>query len=144
MGRNNNSRAAWYESPIAGRVWLESSWEKQCAETFDKHGVRWERPKTRFKWADQEGIDHHYYPDFYLLDYDIYLDPKNPWQQKKDRYKLEQIRKMYPIDLRILNREQIEEKALLGMLSEMSPKQESNLSPQTYQVRVPPAELLGQ
>lgn len=121
MGRNNNSKAAWYESPIAGRVWLESSWEKQCAEVFDKHNIQWERPKTRFKWTDKDEIEHHYYPDFYLIKYDVYLDPKNPWQQEKDKYKLEQVRKNHLINLYILNRKDINEESLLTFISKLEP-----------------------
>lgn len=126
MGRNNNSRAAWYESPVAGRVWLESSWEKQCAEIFDRHNIQWERPKTRFLWVDESGKSHHYYPDFYIPHLDLYLDPKNPWQQKKDRYKLEQVRKNHAIHLLILDKASIEEAVLLKTLEEWSRRRNSN------------------
>lgn len=126
MGRNNNSRAAWYESPIAGRVWLESSWERQCAEIFDSHNIKWERPKTRFLWKDETGKPHHYYPDFYLPNHDLYLDPKNPWQQKKDRYKLEQVRQNHAINLLILDKASIEKEPLLRTLEEWSRRRNSN------------------
>jgi hypothetical protein len=129
MGRNNNSHAAWYDSPIAGRVWLESSWERQCAEIFDKHQVQWERPKTRFLWIDQDGKSHHYYPDFYLPCFDLYLDPKNPWQQEKDAYKLARVRENHSIKLVILNKEEIKEEALLKMLKEL--EQTANIASQS-------------
>jgi hypothetical protein len=58
-------------------VMLDSSWELALAKTLDKNNIKWVRPDP-VKWTDESGIQHNYFPDFYLLDYDIYLDPKNP------------------------------------------------------------------
>lgn len=33
----------------------------------------------QFIWEDTKGIKHRYYPDFYLPEYDVYLDPKNDY-----------------------------------------------------------------
>ena len=57
---------------------LDSSYEVRVAETLDRNGVRWERC-PRFFFTDLEGIQHHYTPDFYLPDYNVYLDPKNDY-----------------------------------------------------------------
>lgn len=138
MGRNNNSRAAWYESPIAGRVWLESSWERQCAEILDKHAIPWERPKQRFAWIDPKGASHHYYPDFYLPRHDVYLDPKNPWQLKKDEFKLAAVRANHPITLLILDRKAIEEDVLLALLKTHEPCARIELASESYQDPVLP------
>ena len=54
---------------------LDSSYEVLLAEDFDKNNVRWIRP-TRFLYRIND-VDHYYTPDFYLPDYDVYLDPKN-------------------------------------------------------------------
>jgi len=58
-------------------VMLDSSWELALAKSLDKNNIRWIRPEP-VKWIDASGIQHNYFPDFYLVDYDIYLDPKNP------------------------------------------------------------------
>jgi hypothetical protein len=56
-------------------VMLESSWEKEIAEFLDFHNVVWIRPTYIVYKTDK---DHLYFPDFYLPDYNLYLDPKNP------------------------------------------------------------------
>lgn len=122
MCRNRNSHAGWYQSPVAGRVWLESSWEVQCAQVFDSHNVRWLRPKKGFEWYDPNGIKHKYYPDFYLPDYDLYLDPKNPWERQKGAYKLEQIKKHHSIRLILLDKHEIQESVLLELLKSEPPR----------------------
>ena len=49
--------------------------------------VEWERP-IPLNWMDSEGVKHRYYPDFYLPEYNIYLDPKNSYLMKKDEEKI--------------------------------------------------------
>lgn len=119
MCKNNNRHAGWYESPIAGRVWLESSWEVKCAQVLDKHGIDWRRPKESFEWFDVEGKRHLYHPDFYLPDTDLYLDPKNPHRQQMDAFKIDDVRSRHPIKLLILSRDEIEEQRLLELIREV-------------------------
>lgn len=59
-------------------VILESSYELEVAKELDANGVTWCRPK-RFYYLDTSGNKHHYTPDFYLPDYNVYLDPKNDY-----------------------------------------------------------------
>lgn len=100
---NKNKHAEWYISPIAGRVWTESSWERILAKDLDKHQIKWERPKGHFKWIDQTGKQRRYYPDFYLPDLDLYIDPKNPYLTKKDEYKINYVRDTHNINLLIIS-----------------------------------------
>ena len=55
---------------------LDSSYEVVVAESLDASNIRWERP-GRFNYTTEDGQTHTYTPDFYLPDYDVYLDPKN-------------------------------------------------------------------
>lgn len=41
------------------------------------------------KWVDKNQKERRYYPDFYLIDFDVYLDPKNPYVMDRDKEKLE-------------------------------------------------------
>jgi hypothetical protein len=59
-------------------VLMDSAWELMLAKRLDALGVRWERPEP-LRWVDKSEIVHHYFPDFYLPDYDLYLDPKNAY-----------------------------------------------------------------
>ena len=62
-------------------VKLDSSYELKVAKELDDNGVIWEQPKRKlFKYYEYGCLenDYHYYtPDFYLPNYNIYLDPKN-------------------------------------------------------------------
>lgn len=68
-------------------ILLDSSWELALAARLDELGIVWERPSP-LKWLDAEGNEHNYFPDFYLPEYDLYLDPKNPQAVKVQREKL--------------------------------------------------------
>lgn len=60
------------------RVLLDSSWEEILARRLDELGIEWIRPSTPVKWIDKSGKQRNYFPDFYLPQNDLYLDPKNP------------------------------------------------------------------
>lgn len=75
-------------------VMLDSSWELALAKRLDELGVGWERPKP-LKWTDQHGLTHNYFPDFYLPEYDIYIDPKNPHAVKVQKHKMDVLKSTY-------------------------------------------------
>lgn len=72
-------------------VYLDSSWEIKVAEYLDSRNINWIRPNPIP--YDLNGRSRKYYPDFYLPEYDLYLDPKNPYRMSKDKEKLEQVAK---------------------------------------------------
>ena len=94
-------------------VWMDSSWEVELAEWFDDNDIQWIRDKKiNFKWIDSTGLSRTYYPDFYLETYDIYVDPKNKFLQKKDKEKLDYVRNEYKITLLSGFLEEIKEKII--------------------------------
>lgn len=70
-------------------VMLDSSWEVALAKRLDEINVLWIRPQTPMVWIDSEGQSRHYFPDFYLPEYDLYLDPKNPVAFKAQEEKID-------------------------------------------------------
>lgn len=58
-------------------VKLDSSYELRVAEDLDRNSILWERSSS-FSY-EFNGIEHKYTPDFYLPDYNVYLDPKNDY-----------------------------------------------------------------
>ena len=88
----NGSRRTYYYNGIV----LESSWELEIAKLLDSKNIKWIRPPY-IKWIDSNLKHRLYYPDFYLIDYDIYLDPKNPHCMAKDLEKMEVISSMINI-----------------------------------------------
>lgn len=75
-------------------VKLDSSYERTVAKLLDEHYVKWNRPKP-LVWFDKKNIQHHYFPDFYLIDYDVYLDPKNDYCFKVQKEKIDYIMAHY-------------------------------------------------
>jgi hypothetical protein len=78
-------------------IWLDSTWELELAKRLDELKIKWYRPAP-IKWVDHNNTTHNYFPDFYLPDYDLFLDPKNPQayrvQENKIKILLEQYKNL--------------------------------------------------
>lgn len=57
---------------------MDSSYEVKLANILDELNIQWDRPEP-VEWYDVSGGKHHYFSDFRLIDYDLYLDPKNEY-----------------------------------------------------------------
>lgn len=57
---------------------LDSSYELEVAKSLDASNIKWQRC-GRFEYQHKDGSVHYYTPDFYLPEYNIYLDPKNDY-----------------------------------------------------------------
>jgi hypothetical protein len=77
-------------------ILLESSWELTVAILLDDLHIKWERPSP-MRWIDSNGKQHLYYPDFFLPDHAIYLDPKNPYCMDQQAEKMQIISSMINI-----------------------------------------------
>jgi hypothetical protein len=77
----------WYDSSIAGSVYLRSSYEFRVAEYFDSKNINWRANTEAFNYMFN-GEAHKYYPDFYLIDLDCYVEVKG-FKTKKDQAKWE-------------------------------------------------------
>lgn len=89
-----------YIKKDGSEILLDSSWEEVLAKRLDELNIKWIRP-IPVQWKDKLGNVHNYFPDFYLEDYDLYLDPKNDQVYKISIEKIEQIKKILP-NLKIL------------------------------------------
>ena len=76
-------------------VMMDSSYEVSTAHILDSLGIEWIRPEPLL-WVSFDGKKHHYFPDFLLVDYDIYLDPKNEYCFMVQREKIDIISRTYP------------------------------------------------
>lgn len=85
-------------------IWFDSKWEVTVAKSLDEFGIVWERPKQGFVWTD---TGRKYYPDFFLVNYGIYLDPKNPYLQIKDAKKIKEAQIRNNIKVLVLNKSQL-------------------------------------
>lgn len=75
-------------------VLLDSTWEVELAIRLDFLNIYWIRPDP-IKWKDDFGKIHNYFPDFYLPDLDLYLDPKNPQAYRVQLRKIEILNATY-------------------------------------------------
>lgn len=76
-------------------VLLESSWELEIAKFLDLNEVVWIRPKpVRYELENKSRL---YYPDFYLPNFNLYLDPKNPHVILQSKSKMDIVEKLIPL-----------------------------------------------
>lgn len=76
-----------YIKPDGTVVKLDSLWEEILARRLDELNIVWTRPEP-IQWQDHKGKIHNYFPDFYLPEYDLFLDPKNPYAVSAQKEKL--------------------------------------------------------
>lgn len=98
-------------------ITLESSYELIVAQELDAANVKWTRP-GRFPWIDSVGKPHHYTPDFYLPQYDIYLDPKNDQLIKVDSEKIHFVQEQNCIKVFVLDKQNLTWDAIKRILQE--------------------------
>ena len=66
-------------------VCLQSTYELRCSELLHELGIKWVRPKA-LKYDSK-----NYFADFYLPEFDLYLDPKNNYKATLDKEKIEKV-----------------------------------------------------
>lgn len=93
---------------------LQSTYELECSEVLNKMNVKWNRPKA-MKYGGR-----NYFADFYLPEYDVYLDPKNNYKAKLDAEKIALVIKENNVKLFVLLKEQINEQSLRSILDMQS------------------------
>ena len=82
-------------------IWMDSTWELELAKWMDKNDILWERNRKKhcLWWTDNNNKKRRYYPDFFLPDYDLYVDTKNPYLMKCDKEKIDKVKKECNVQL---------------------------------------------
>lgn len=66
----------YHESPIAGKVFWASKYEKLFCEFLDNNKLNWRKNKERFPYISPfDGKQHNYIPDFVILDNTVHHYP---------------------------------------------------------------------
>ena len=86
--RNSSHRRLRKGVSFYNGIMMDSSWEVELAKRLDFLGIEWLRPSP-INWKDEAGNSHNYFPDFYLPEFDIYLDPKNKHAYDVQKKKIE-------------------------------------------------------
>lgn len=102
--RENAGRSKKYKvlDSYGNFVVLQSSYELKCAEILNELDIKWLRPKSL-----DYNTNKKYFADFYLPEFDIWLDPKNPYKTKLDTEKIINVREQNKIKLFVLQFEQL-------------------------------------
>jgi hypothetical protein len=92
--RNSNHRRLRRGMVEYNGVMLDSSWEVRMAKKLDSEKILWTRPEP-IQYVDKEGLTRNYFPDFYLPEYNVFLDPKNPQAFLVQKDKIDCLTKQY-------------------------------------------------
>lgn len=90
--RCGRSKKYDYVSKIAGKIKVDGTWELKVASYLDSINVRWSRPVNRFMYIKPDGKESTYKPDFYVEDWDSYIEVKG-YKTQLDEYKWSQFPK---------------------------------------------------
>lgn len=93
--KNGRRLNIYYSKKDGNIILLESSWEEKLAKYLDMSNIEWSRPKPISYVKD--GINRLYYPDFFLPDYELYIDPKNPTALSMSLDKMKIVSDIIPI-----------------------------------------------
>lgn len=91
--KNRGGKAKWYT--VSGQL-VQGTWERDLAIKFDALGIKWKKLRVnKDVWPYViQGKLRHYTPDFYLPEFDVYLDPKGYWWGN-DKQKIEEVKKQH-------------------------------------------------
>lgn len=89
---------------------LQSSFELNCSEILAELGINWKRPEA-LKYDGR-----NYFADFYLPDFDVWLDPKNNYKAKMDEEKIRKVKEQNSVRLFILLENQITKNYILSLI----------------------------
>lgn len=106
LGGHTSKRAIRYKTKEGNEIYLQSSYEENVAKSLDDNGIKWIRPEP-VNWIDGNNKEHRYYGDFYLPEYNVYLDPKNDFLIKKDEIKIKKVSEQNNITVLVLNKKQL-------------------------------------
>lgn len=96
------SKRSNYITVEGATVSMDSTWEVACALRLDELGIRWIRnPSIKLKYITRGRRARNYIPDFYLPDYDVYIEVKGYWTDAA-RHKMKDVQARNPVKILIL------------------------------------------
>lgn len=91
---NSGGRCKWYE--VAGRR-VQGTWERDFALELEKRQIKWRKPRIHSEVLKYtlDGIERSYTPDFYLLEFNFYVEVKGYWWGN-DKAKMNAVIEQHP------------------------------------------------
>jgi hypothetical protein len=102
-----------YESHVAGKIKVDGNWELKVAIYLDDIGVKWIRNKKRFDYFNSlKNKMSTYCPDFYVYDWDIFIEVKGyktelddiKWSQFKEKLEIWDKTKLISLGIKLNGR----------------------------------------
>ncbi len=81
---------------------MDSTWEVAMAKRLDHLKIAWDRRvDMKLPYYSKTGRKKNYIPDFYLPDYDVYIEVKGYWTDAA-KYKMKAVLEVNPVKIIIL------------------------------------------
>ena len=107
MARRRRKKKLWskksdYTKLDGSIVSMDSTWEVTMASRLDELGIAWNRDRSiKLAYRTRGGRKKNYIPDFYLPEYDVYIEVKGYWTDAA-RHKMKDVQKRNPVKILIL------------------------------------------
>ena len=107
MAKRRKKKKLWskksnYTKLDGSIVSMDSTWEVMMANRFDELNVDWKRdPSMKLSYKTRGGRKRNYIPDFYLPDYDLYIEVKGYWTDAA-KHKMKDVQSRNPVKILIL------------------------------------------
>jgi hypothetical protein len=102
---NTSGRANWhtYIHSNGTAYKVQGRYELKFIEYLDNNNLRFECHKGKIPYVADDGLTHHYFPDFYVYEWQSYVDPKATHWYRIQKRKFELMAEQHPdLNLRIL------------------------------------------
>ena len=105
MARRRNklwSKSSIYTTTDGRKVEMDSTWEVAMAARLDALGIAWIRNNTlKLAYVTRGNRKRKYIPDFYLPDYNLYIEVKGYWTDAA-RHKMKDVQERNTVRILIL------------------------------------------
>ena len=96
------SKKSVYTTKDGRKIEMDSTWEVILAQKLDEIDVKWIRDNTlKLPYITRGRRKRKYIPDFYLPDYNLYIEVKGYWTDAA-RHKMKDVQERYPNSFLIL------------------------------------------
>ena len=91
IGVNNCWKCLWYDYKHSnGKIYkVQGTWELKFIEWLDKNNLIFDCHKGRIPYIDDDNKNRNYYPDFFIYDWNIFVDIKSLFTFKGQERKFE-------------------------------------------------------
>jgi len=109
------TQCKWYDYVDKnGRIHkCQGTWELAYAEYLDNNGIRFKSHFGKIPYVDDEGVSHNYYPDFYLIDTNEYVDVKATYWLARQKRKFELLKEQSTEKILILTENELTKKGVM-------------------------------